>query len=103
MFKNYISSQKQNIINSVCDLITYPSISIENPDSKFPFGKECSNALKYFLSLASNLGFKTKNVDGYCGYAEFGEGKEIIGIIGHLDIVPAGDNWTYSCCTCYRR
>ena len=31
------------------------------------------------------------------GFAEFGEGEELIGIIGHLDVVPAKeDDWTYS-------
>lgn len=95
MFENYININKKNIINSICDLITYPSISIENTKSRFPFGKNCSDALKYFLSLANSLGFKTKNVDGYCGWAEFGEGDELIGIIGHLDIVPAKeDDWS---------
>ena len=31
-----------------------------------------------------------------CGYVEFGEGDEIVGIIGHLDVVPAdiNDGWT---------
>ena len=42
------------------------------------------------------MGFRTKNVDGYCGYIEFGEGAELVGIIGHLDVVPAHveDGWT---------
>ena len=30
------------------------------------------------------------NLDNYCGYAEMGEGDEIVGIAGHLDIVPVG-------------
>ena len=25
----------------------------------------------------------------YCGYIEFGEGEELVGLIGHLDVVPA--------------
>ena len=83
MFQNYIYSQKQNIISNVCDLITYPSISEESENTHFPFGKDCSDCLKYFLNLASSLGFRTKNVDGYCGYVEFGEGEEIVGIVGH--------------------
>ncbi|MBQ2938352.1 MAG: Sapep family Mn(2+)-dependent dipeptidase [Clostridia bacterium] len=29
------------------------------------------------------------------GYIEFGSGSELIGIIGHLDVVPEGENWTY--------
>ncbi len=97
MFQKYILENRRNIVSSVCDLITFPSISEETNNSHFPFGKACSDSLKYFLSLASSLGFRTKNVDGYCGFAEFGEGEELIGIIGHLDVVPAKDeDWSYS-------
>lgn len=96
MFKEYIKNNSNEIVASVCDLITYPSVSNPKESSYFPFGKDCSEALKYFLNLAQNLGFRTKNVDGYCGYAECGEGEELIGIIGHLDVVPAKDeDWTY--------
>ncbi len=66
MFQKYILENRQNIVGSVCDLITFPSISEETNNSYFPFGKACSDALKYFLNLADSLGFKTKNVDGYC-------------------------------------
>ena len=97
MFKKNVLDNKQNIIESICDLITFPSISLEETDSPFPFGKDCDNCLKHFLHLASSLGFRTKNVDGYCGWAEFGEGKELIGIVGHLDVVPAQkEDWNYS-------
>ena len=31
------------------------------------------------------------------GFAEFGEGNDLIGIVGHLDVVPAKEeDWTYS-------
>ncbi|MCI8362010.1 MAG: M20 family metallopeptidase [Clostridia bacterium] len=96
MFKEYIKNNSNEVVASVCDLITYPSVSSPEESSRFPFGKPCSEALKYFLNLAQNLGFRTKNVDGYCGYAECGEGEELIGIIGHLDVVPAKDeDWAY--------
>ncbi len=36
------------------------------------------------------------NLDNYCGYAEMGEGDEIVGIAGHLDIVPVGGDWSYN-------
>lgn len=39
--------------------------------------------------------FPFANVDGLYGYAEIGEGAEIIGCLGHLDVVPAGDGWHY--------
>lgn len=97
MFKNYILKNRQNIVGNICDLITFPSISDESGNSHFPFGKACSDSLKYFLNLSNSLGFRTKNVNGYCGFAEFGEGEELIGIVGHLDVVPAKeDDWLYS-------
>ncbi|MBR2967795.1 MAG: Sapep family Mn(2+)-dependent dipeptidase [Clostridia bacterium] len=59
-----------------------------------PFGVECRNALDWFLAKAEEYGFKTGNYDGYCGYAEYGEGKECIGALCHLDVVPAGEGWS---------
>lgn len=60
-----------------------------------PFGQGNKDCLEYVLSVAKKLGFRTVNLDGYCGYAEVGEGDEIVGIIGHLDVVPEGDGWKY--------
>lgn len=95
MFEKYVDSIKDEIINSTCDLIKIPSVNEEIAEPNMPFGKNCADALEYVLNLASNLGFRTKNVDGYCGYVEFGDGDELMGIIGHLDVVPEGENWTY--------
>ncbi len=95
MFENYIDEIKEQIISSTCELIKIPSINAESNNPSMPFGEECNNALEYVLDLANSLGFKTKNIDGYCGYIEFGEGEELMGIIGHLDVVPEGENWTY--------
>lgn len=58
-----------------------------------PFGEGAKKALDYALDLGNRLGFRTKNIDNYCGYIEFGEGKNLLGIIGHLDVVPSGDGW----------
>jgi succinyl-diaminopimelate desuccinylase len=45
--------------------------------------------------MAEQDGFKTVNLDNYIGYAEVGEGEQLIGVIGHLDVVPAfkEDGW----------
>ena len=96
MFDELIDKNKELILKTLCDLIKFPSISIENTSLEYPFGKGCSDSLNYILNLAKNMGFKTKNIDGYCGYIEFGEGKELVGIVGHLDVVPAlkDDGWT---------
>ena len=95
MFDEKIDNYKNEIINSLCELIKFKSVSIETENPEMPFGEPCKNALDYTLNLAENLGFRTKNLDGYCGYIEFGEGTEIVGILGHLDVVPADtkDGW----------
>lgn len=95
MFDKNIENEKNNILNSVCELIKFKSVSVETEDPEMPFGEECKKVLEYTLNLAKSLGFRTKNLDGYCGYIEFGEGEELVGIIGHLDVVPAEfeDGW----------
>ncbi len=93
MFKKYIN--KNELIKNLQELIKIPSVYEESTDINAPFGKNTVKALDYVLELGKKLGFKTKNIDGYCGYIEFGSGNELIGIVGHLDVVPEGKNWTY--------
>ena len=45
------------------------------------------------LGEAEKMGFKTQNVDNYMGWCEYGTGKEMVAVLGHLDVVPAGDGW----------
>lgn len=95
MFDEYIEKNKEKMIQDLTKIISYKSISIQNTNSKYPFGYECSKCLHYVLDLANSLGFRTKNIDEYCGYIEFGDGDELVGIVGHLDVVTANDDWKY--------
>ena len=96
MFDKFIDEKQNEIINTVSELVKIPSVSTETDNPSLPFGEYCTNALNYILNLGKSMGFRTKNIDNYCGYIEFGEGEELIGIIGHLDVVPAleDDGWT---------
>lgn len=96
MIKENVLKIKDEMIQEIINLVSYQSISIKINDKEKPFGEECKKALEHILELGKKLGFKTKNIDGYCGYIEFGEGKELLGIIGHLDVVPATkeEGWT---------
>ncbi len=96
MFDELIENSKEEMLHNISELIKIPSVSTETTNPKIPFGENCSKALNYILKLGESLGFRTKNIDEYCGYIEFGEGNELVGIIGHLDVVPAleEDGWT---------
>lgn len=89
-----IEGYKEDIIKSTQEIVGFKSLKAE-PEEGMPFGKALNDTLLYFLGLAESMGFKTKNVDGYAGHVEYGEGDEIIAVLVHLDVVPEGDGWTY--------
>lgn len=58
-----------------------------------PFGLENRKVLDIALKQMKEKGFETTNLDYYCGYGQIGDGKKLIGIIAHLDVVPTGEGW----------
>lgn len=95
MLEKYIEEHKQEIIEKTQEIVRIPSVYQKCDNPYHPFGDNVNKALEYMLSLGKSLGFRTKNIDGYCGYIEFGEGEDLVGIVGHLDVVPEGEGWTY--------
>lgn len=59
-----------------------------------PFGQGVADSLEYSLNLMQKFGFRTKNLDGYCGVADIGRG-EMFGVLVHLDVVPEGSLWSF--------
>ena len=92
--KEEIHALSDEMIANLGRLVAIDS-QLGTPKEGMPFGEGPARALDEGLKIAGELGFKTVNLDNYCGYAEMGEGKDIIGIAGHLDIVPVGGDWTY--------
>ncbi|RDY24274.1 Sapep family Mn(2+)-dependent dipeptidase [Romboutsia maritimum] len=94
--KARVNELQNDIISSIQECIKIPSV-ISDATDKYPFGENIDKALRYTLDLCESLGFKTVYKDGYYGYAEIGEGEELIGILGHLDVVPEGEleNWQF--------
>lgn len=80
------------MVDKLSRLVQYNSVRTEPAEGK-PFGEGPAAALAEGLKIADEMGFRTVNMDNYCGYAEMGEGEEIIGIAAHLDVVPAGEGW----------
>lgn len=84
----------EKLKNSLCEFIRIPSVRGESVEGA-PCGVECNRALEYALDLGLKLGFSNgKNLDGIVGYLDVGEGDTCFGILGHVDVVPAGEGWT---------
>jgi succinyl-diaminopimelate desuccinylase len=94
VFDDKVISMKDEIISSVQDSIRIKSVHGEAKED-MPFGEGVHKALEHCLNLSESLGFKTVNVDNYVGYAEYGQGDEMVAVLGHLDVVPEGDGWMY--------
>ncbi len=77
------------------ELVRIPSVGAP-AEGPFPFGREAARVLEAALSIGQKAGFVTENHDYYCGSVILpGEGEGEVGIICHLDVVPAGSGWIY--------
>ncbi len=94
MLDERVLTMKDEIIKSVQECVKIKSVE-EEPKDGMPFGEGVHKCLDYCLKLSQSLGFKTVNVDNMIGYAEYGVGDEMVAVLGHLDVVPEGDGWTY--------
>ncbi|MDR3214756.1 MAG: Sapep family Mn(2+)-dependent dipeptidase [Bacilli bacterium] len=77
-------------------LIKIPSV-IDTAQPKQPFGSNIALALEEVLNIASALGYETyQDPQGYYGYAQIGATGDLFGVLGHVDIVSAGNSelWT---------
>ena len=96
-FAKEVLRRKQDIIDDLTGLMKINSelTSYDPKRTGAPFGEGIKEALDFTLNLGQRDGFKTENLEGYAGHIEFGDQKNYVGMIGHLDVVPAGNDWTY--------
>lgn len=90
--KTYITNQvKDEFLTSIKTLISYPSVLNEGQNGT-PFGQAIQDVLEKTLEICRGLGFTTYlDPKGYYGYAEIGQGAELLAVLCHLDVVPSGD------------
>lgn len=89
----WLNDNKDSMIKDTLELLSINSESYNR--------EEVAKALDKSLKIAENLGFKTeKRANGEIGVVFFGQGRETLGILAHVDVVPIGDEnaWTHSPC-----
>ncbi len=81
--------QEEQFFSDLRGLLRIRSISRTEPITpQAPLGQGVYDALEYMLALGRSFGFRTKNLDGYAGWIEMGDGEQMVGIVAHLDTVP---------------
>lgn len=90
----YIVSKRAEYEKDLGDLIAIESVGT-SPDGKFVFGKGSAAAIDKMIEIGNGYGFKTENHDYYCASLVYGDSEDEVGMIAHLDVVPAGDGWSY--------
>jgi len=86
---------KQQFTHALCGLMAIESVAMTDPSPEMPYGSGPAKALAYVLDLCEHLGIRTESRNGKTAWAEIGQGDEIVGILGHLDVVPVGEGWTH--------
>ena len=82
--KEYIDKHQEDMIRDLAELVAIPSESDDH--------EEVRKALRAVIDLASGYGFKAYSVlDDQVGIVEMGDGDETLGILTHVDVVPAGN------------
>ena len=72
--------------------IQIPSVK-DTPAPGAPFGTQVRRMLDVAMADAEAMGFVVRNFDGYACDITLGDAPEAIAVLGHLDVVPAGDGW----------
>lgn len=96
-FKQEVLKRKDEIIKNLQELLRIESeLTTFDPNREgAPFGEGPKEALDWMLNLGKEKGFVVNNVDGYAGDITFGDTKDYVAILGHLDVVPAGSDWNF--------
>ncbi|MGR3741998.1 dipeptidase PepV [Companilactobacillus sp. DQM5] len=93
-WKKEAQKYRDDMIKDLTALVNIKSErDVEHKTDEYPLGPGVSEALQQVLSFGERDGFITKNIENLAGHIEYGQGNEILGILGHMDVVPAGDGW----------
>lgn len=98
----WIASHREELIAAIAGAVAIKSVAQPEPDAPFPLQRSSAAILQYMMELSASYGFPAENHEYYCATALCAgtDRAHSIGIFGHVDVVPEGDNWTCDpyCC-----
>lgn len=92
----WLAENREKILNNWMELIRIPSVKGEAQPNA-PYGAECARALKTAARQMEAVGAQVKiHEEGGYALAAVGCGEKTIGLFGHSDVVPVGDDWQFT-------
>lgn len=90
--KELVERQREPLLKTLGESIRIPSVREEDA-SGYPYGANIQKCLEFMLETGKSLGLRVGSMDHQVGWCELGEGEEMVAVLGHLDVVPAGEGW----------
>lgn len=93
----WIEEHREALVEDICRLIRIESVSdaaLAKPGA--PFGPGCRGALDTYMEIAREHGLAVRDREGYVGEAyvpQWDKKEKCVGLMGHLDVVPAEGDW----------
>ena len=96
-----LDTYREDMLKTLAEVVSKPSVKadpVKTEDGEvYPFGKGVQEALECMLKIGKEEGFDAYNDENYAGHIEWkaeNGGDDYFGIVGHLDVVPVGTDWT---------
>ncbi|HQK95351.1 MAG TPA: Sapep family Mn(2+)-dependent dipeptidase, partial [Armatimonadota bacterium] len=89
---SWLHGRRDAMAADLARLIQAPSV--RGPDRGAPVAG-IAQALDVARELSERAGLRYRQIEDWVGYADLGEGSETVGVLLHLDVVPAGEGWTH--------
>ncbi len=87
IFGNKILEYKDELLADLNTLLSFESVDGQN-------NEECSKALDFILKRAEDFGLIAEKVTEQSAHIQLGNGGKLCGVLSHLDVVPAGNDWS---------
>lgn len=89
-----VTKRQDELLEDLVRLLKVPSVREDDLATvEAPVGPGPKAALEEFLKMADEDGFQTKQYGPWAGRIEVGSGEQLLGVLGHVDVVPVGTGW----------
>lgn len=92
----WVEAHREEYIQDLSRVIAIESVAVESFSEEHVFGDGCAEVVDTVLQMAADYGMEAENDEYYCASAILrGREKRELCMVGHLDVVPAGEGWDF--------